>query len=234
MKSRYSKVLVVILAGFVGASALAGDGGSKRGHHGKPDNGKPSAGGVGTGIGIGGSGGAGGAGGLGGAGGNGAGGAGGSATSGSVASAESASGSTASIGATTFSFVSPAIPAQQHIDSTVSGKTTVRQAPDMALMLGSPTSACMNVVGVGGSNASGGGLVSFSIGVDWCRSFEMARQARNHGMSTLAEDLMCAVEEVKALNSRDCSGARQRANESAREKAAAETPAPATVKAAFL
>ena len=151
MKSRYSKVLVVILAGFVGASALAGDGGSKRGHHGKPDNGKPSAGGVGTGIGIGGAGGAGGAGGLGGAGGNGAGGAGGSAMS--------ASGSTASIGATTFSFVSPAIPAQQHIDSTVSGKTTVRQAPDMALMLGSPTSACMNVVGVGGSNASGGGYL---------------------------------------------------------------------------
>ena len=105
--------------------------------------------------------------------------------------------------------------------------------PDMALMLGSPTSACMNVVGVGGSNASGGGLVSFSIGVDWCRSFEMARQARNHGMATLAEDLMCAVDEVKALNSRDCAGARQRAEAAEREKAAAEAPQPATVKAAF-
>ena len=228
MKVRHSKVLVIILAGLVGASAWAGEGGSKRGHHGKPDNGKPSASGVGTGIGIGGSGG------LGGAGGNAAGGAGGSATSGSAASAVSASGSAASIGTTTFSFIAPAIPAQQHIDSTVSGKTTVRQAPDMALMLGSPTSACMNVVGVGGSNASGGGLVSFSIGVDWCRSFEMARQARNHGMSTLAEDLMCAVDEVKALNSPDCAGARQRAEAAAREKAAAETPAPATAKAAFL
>ncbi|MBK6556052.1 MAG: hypothetical protein IPG16_02180 [Comamonadaceae bacterium] len=228
MKVRYSKVLVIILAGLVGASAWAGEGGSKRGHHGKPDNGKPSASGVGTGIGIGG---AGGSGGLGGAGGNAAG---GSATSAATASAGSASGAFASIGATTFNFVSPAIPAQQQIDTNISGKTTVRQAPDMALMLGSPTSACMNVVGVGGSNAAGGGLVSFSIGVDWCRSFEMARQARNHGMSTLAEDLMCAVEEVKALNSRDCAGARQRADEAAREKAAAETPAPATVKAAFL
>lgn len=214
MNSRYSKGLVIILAGLVCASAWAGDGGSKRGHHGNPDNGKPSASGVGTGIGIGG--------------------AGGSAQSGAAASAASASGSTASIGATTFSFVSPAIPAQQQIDTNISGKTTVRQAPDMALMLGSPTSACMNVVGVGGSNAAGGGLVSFSIGVDWCRSFEMARQARNHGMWTLAEDLMCAVDEVKALNSRDCAGARQRAEAAAREKAAAETPAPATVKAAFL
>ncbi len=237
MKARYSKVLVVILAGLVGASSWAGEGGSKRGHHGKPDNGKPSASGVGTGIGVGGAGGSGGLGGAGGAGGNaagGSGGSGGSATSSAAASAGSASGSFASIGATTFSFSSPAIPAQQQIDTSVSGKTTVRQAPDMALMLGSPTSACMNVVGVGGSNASGGGLVSFSIGVDWCRSFEMARQARNHGMSTLAEDLMCAVEEVKALNSRDCAGARQRADEAAREKAAAEMPAPSTVKAAFL
>lgn len=228
MNSRYSKVFVLLLGALVGASSWAGDGGAKRGHHGKPENGKASASGVGTGVGIGG---AGGAGGYGGAGGNAAG---GSAQSGAAASAASASGSSASIGATTFSFVSPAIPAQQQIDTNISGKTTVRQAPDMALMLGSPTSACMNVVGVGGSNAAGGGLVSFSIGVDWCRSFEMARQARNHGMWTLAEDLMCAVDEVKALNSRDCAGARQRAEAAAREKAAAETPAPATVKAAFL
>lgn len=45
---------------------------------------------------------------------------------------------------------------------------------------------------------------------------------------------MCAVEDVKALNSRDCAGARQRSEDAAREKAASETPAPATVKAAFL
>ena len=61
----------------------------------------------------------------------------------------------------------------------------------------------------------------------------MARQARNHGLNTLAEDLMCAVDEVKALHSRDCFGARKRAEEAAREKAAAETPVPATVKTAF-
>lgn len=231
MKARYSsKVFVIVLAGLVGASAWATEGGAKRGHHKKPDSGKPSASAVGTGVGIGGAGGSGGAGGLGGSGGNAAG---GSASSAANAWAGSTSGSFASIGATTFNFSAPAIPAQQQIDTSVSGKMTVRQAPDMALMLGSPTSACMNVVGVGGSNAIGGGLVSFSIGVDWCRSFEMARQARNHGMSTLAEDLMCAVEEVKSLNSRDCAGARQRAETAAREKAAAETPQPATVKTAF-
>lgn len=224
MNSRYSKVFAVILAGLVGASAWATEGGSRKGHSKKPANGNQSAVGVGTGVGLGGAGGAGGAGGNA---------AGGAATSAATASAGSSAGAVASIGATTFSFTAPAIPAQQQIDTTVSGKTTVRQAPDMALMLGSPTSACMNVVGLGGSNASGGGLVSFSIGVDWCRSFEMARQARNHGMNTLAEDLMCAVDEVKALNSRDCFGARKRAEEAEREKAAAEKPAADPVKTAF-
>jgi len=77
----------------------------------------------------------------------------------------------------------------------------------------------MNVLGFGGSNASGGGLISFSVGVDWCKGFEMARQAKNHGLDTLAEDLICNVEEVKALNSRDCFGARKRAEEAAQEKA---------------
>ena len=220
MKSRVNRIMVIVIAGVFGVSAWAGEGGGKRWHgHGRPENGSTAA--VGTGIGIGG------------AGGNAAGGAGGAATSGAASSSGSSSGAVASIGATTLNFTSPALPVQQQVDTTVSGKTTVRQAPDMALMLGSPTSACMNVVGAGGSGAAGGGLISFSIGVDWCRSFEMARQARNHGMTTLAEDLMCAVDEVKALNSRDCFGARKRAEEAAREKAMAETPAPATVKTAF-
>lgn len=222
MKARLNKIMVIVICGVFGVSAWATDGGSKRGHGGKPERGNQSATAVGVGVG-----------GVGGAGGNAAGGAGGSATSGASSYSASASGASASIGATTFSFTSPGAPAQQTVESHVSGKTTVRQAPDMALMLGSPTSACMNVVGAGGSGAAGGGLISFSIGVDWCRSFEMARQARNHGMATLAEDLMCAVDEVKALNSRDCAGARRRAEEAAREKAAAETPAPVPTKTAF-
>ena len=120
-------------------------------------------------------------------------------------------------------------PATQDRTVTTNGKVTVRQAPDIGLQLGSPTSNCMNVLGFGGSNASGGGLVSFSVGVEWCKGFEMARQAKNHGLDTLAEDLICNVEEVKAVNSPDCAGARDRAKEAAREKAASEQAKPNSV-----
>jgi len=117
-------------------------------------------------------------------------------------------------------------PAMQDRTVTTNGKVTIRQAPDIGLQLGSPTSNCMNVLGFGGSNASGGGLVSFSVGVEWCKGFEMARQAKNHGLDTLAEDLICNVEEVKVLNSPDCAGARDRAKETAKEKAASEQAKP--------
>ena len=120
-------------------------------------------------------------------------------------------------------------PAMQDRTVTTNGKVTIRQAPDIGLQLGSPTSNCMNVLGFGGSNASGGGLVSFSVGVDWCKGFEMARQAKNHGLDILAEDLICNVEEVKVLNSPDCAGARDRAKEAAREKAASEQAKPNSV-----
>lgn len=134
--------------------------------------------------------------------------------------------SSASIAPMNFNFTAPAQPAVTSGTTTLGGKVTVRQAPDVSLQLGSPTSNCMNVLGFGGSNASGGGLISFSVGVDWCKGFEMARQAKNHGLDTLAEDLICAVEEVKALNSRDCFGARKRAEEAAQEKAATSQQAP--------
>jgi len=120
-------------------------------------------------------------------------------------------------------------PAMQDRTVTTNGKVTIRQAPDIGLQLGSPTSNCMNVLGFGGSNASGGGLVSFSVGVEWCKGFEMARQAKNHGLDTLAEDLICNVEEVKVLNSPDCAGARDRAKETAKEKAASEQAKPNSV-----
>jgi len=95
--------------------------------------------------------------------------------------------------------------------SSDSNFVDVRQAPAIGMQLGSPTASCMNVVGVGGSGTGGAGLISFSIGVDWCKGFEMARQAYNHNMKNLAEDLICSVDEVKALNSVDCQGARDRA-----------------------
>jgi len=117
-------------------------------------------------------------------------------------------------------------PATQDRTVTTNGKVTVRQAPDIGLQLGSPTSNCMNVLGFGGSNASGGGLVSFSVGVDWCKGFEMARQAKNHGLDILAEDLICNVEEVKVLNSPDCAGARDRAKEAVKEKTVLEQAKP--------
>lgn len=210
------KLIAIIIAILLSNTAMAGDR-----HHGKGKTGdKPpqasgstsnATGGTGIGIGIG----------MGGAGGSATG---GNATAGASAASASTAGASASIGATTFAFTAPATPAQQQIDTHVSGKTTVRQAPDMALLAGSPTATCMNVIGLGGSGSAGGGLLSFSVGVEWCKAFEMARQARNHGLNTLAEDLMCNVEEVKALNSRDCYGARKRAEDAAGEKATNDQP----------
>jgi hypothetical protein len=206
------KLIAIIIAILLSNTAIAGDR-----HHGKgkPGDKPPQASGStsnatgGAGIGMGGAGGSA---------------TGGNATAGASAASASTSGASASIGATTFAFTAPAIPAQQQIDTRISGTTTVRQAPDMALLAGSPTATCMNVIGLGGSGSAGGGLLSFSVGVEWCKAFEMARQARNHGLNTLAEDLMCNVEEVKALNSRDCYGARKRAEDAAGEKSTNDQP----------